>query len=148
MYFSDLVCTSDRYAGDVRDSRQVGSPGSVMAGHMRLTALETSRVRFMIVYRVQLGHAAITASRLVPPYDDCRSEPPEGESGPSPPIFAPKTHGKRFAPPFTSLIAAEPGEPSEVIVKQQSRCLPIAIVAYERRPAMQEQLAGRLDRWW
>ena len=124
MYFSDLVCTSDRYAGDVRDSRQVGSPGSVMAGHMRLTALETSRVRFMIVYRVQLGHAAITASRLVPPYDDCRSEPPEGESGPSPPIFAPKTHGKRFAPPFTSLIAAEPGEPSEVIVKQVARPSP------------------------
>ena len=69
--------------------------------------------------------------------------------GPNPAnIFDKKSEGKRWGAPFTSLVAKKEGAPSEYVVKQSARCLPIALVAYKHVPARTEQVAGRLDRWW
>ena len=65
-YFSDLVCTAHKYAGDPRDARSKGSPGTVLTGHMRLTPAEASSVRFMLVYRTLLGPCPARTSRRVP----------------------------------------------------------------------------------
>lgn len=149
-YFSDLVCTADKYAGDPRDARQVGSPGAVMTGHMRLTKQEAASVRFMLMYRVVLGPSPAKTSRRVPDPPDVpplyHAYPNEGANTSN--IFAPRSEGRRWNPPFTSLVASKEGAPSEFVVKHVARCLPVALVAYRHVPARGEQVAGRLDRWW
>lgn len=149
-YFSDLVCTAHKYAGDPRDARQKGSPGTVLTGHMRLTPAEASSVRFMLVYRTLLGPCPARTSRRVPDPPDVpplyHEYPNEGAVPGN--IFDKKSEGKRWGAPFTSLVAQKDGCPSEFVIKHASRCLPVALVAYKHVPARNEQLAGRLDRWW
>ena len=51
-------------------AKQKGEPGAVLAGHLRLTEAEVVDVRFMLVCRVLLGHAATTDQpKLAGPYD-------------------------------------------------------------------------------
>ena len=146
VYFSDTVAHADRFAGDTRDARRTGEPGAVLAGHLRLSDGETRCARFMLVCRVLLGNPATASSPIKPPYDACVSA---GEGGG--PIYAPRSNGRRWAAPYSSLVAQEPN-PAEVgginnvyVLKggQAARCLPIAVVAYRHIAARWDELGQR-----
>lgn len=144
MYFSDTCAHADRYAGEARGAKMRGQPGAVLAGHLRLSEGETHTTRFMLVCRVLLGHAATADAPLAPPYDTHRST--TGEAGP---IYAPRSNGKRWAPPYSSLVGAEQnpaGGTNQVFVMkagQAARCLPVALIAYRHVTTRWEELVNR-----
>lgn len=166
IYFSDSTVDADRFAGDSREARQQGEPGAVLAGHLRLTEAETRHVRFMLVCRVLLGCPATTSEhRLAAPFDQHTSRDPAATAGasadaagadadeaadafpPARPIFAPGTRGRRWAPPFSSLVAKDDAPTCDeqcgtvCVMKgiHAARCLPLAIVAYRRVDARADE---------
>lgn len=139
IYFADIVCKNVRYSKPTSTTVDIDQL-------LNLTTSESSRVRYMFIYRVTLGCAARYGNNMFSEqWESFRSTTADHR-----PIYQPNTSGNEWKRPFTSLVINSFQNPQEHILKNRdsARMLPVGLVAYEKTYQSSERAMGRVSQWW